>query len=147
MNSGDLDGAWYSGTPLDLLNIGRTVDLPEAIKKQKGRNAYYFLPFLLGILGLYLHFKKDNKGFWLVMSLFLFTGIILIMYLNPPPYEPRERDYSLVGSFQTFCIWVGLGVIGVIQFLRKYLKIQCSHCRSSCLCIIGSSKYGLPKLG
>ena len=123
MNSSDLDGAWYSGTPIDnVFGVGSLDGLPKAMKKQKARNAYYFLPFILGLIGLYLHFKKDLKGFWLVMSLFLFTGIILIVYLNPPPYEPRERDYSLVGSFQTFCIWVGLGVIGVIQFLRKYLK-------------------------
>ena len=122
MGGDELDGSWYSGTPVDNLNVGSLSDLPDFYKDQKGRNAYYFLPFLLGLIGFYLHGKKDIKGFWLVMTMFLFTGILINIYLNPPPYEPRERDYSLVGSFQTFCIWVGLGVIGVWQFLRKYLK-------------------------
>lgn len=117
------DGNWYSGIPfIDGANVGPKKDLPEYYKNQKSRNAYYFLPLLLGILGLSVQATTRKTDFWLVMSLFLFTGILINVYMNQPPYEPRERDYSLVGSFQTFCIWVGLGVIAVADLLKKYLN-------------------------
>jgi hypothetical protein len=101
--------------------VGPKKDLPDYYKDQKGRNAYYFLPLLLGILGLLAHYSARRKDFWLVMTLFLFTGVLINVYMNQPPYEPRERDYSLVGSFQTFCIWVGLGVIALADLLTKRL--------------------------
>lgn len=117
------DGNWYSGLPfIDRFFSGPSQGMPDYYKNQKGKNAYFFLPFLLGILGMILHFGKGRKDFWLVMTLFLFTGVLINVYMNQPPYEPRERDYSLVGSFQTFCIWVGLGVIYVAELLKKYLN-------------------------
>ncbi|MBL7812628.1 MAG: DUF2723 domain-containing protein [Bacteroidetes bacterium] len=117
------DGNWYSGIPfIDSYNIGPKQGMPDYWKNQKGRNAYYFLPLLLGILGLIWQLKGSRKDFWLVMTLFLFTGILIIVYMNQPPYEPRERDYAHVGSFQTFCIWVGLGVLALADLLQKYLK-------------------------
>ena len=117
------DGNWFSGIgPVDRFVVGPKKDLPDYYKNQKGRNAYYFLPLFLGILGLTVQFTGKRKDFWLVMTLFLFTGILINVYMNQPPYEPRERDYALVGSFQTFCIWIGIGVIGVADILQKYLK-------------------------
>lgn len=117
------DGNWYSGIPfIDRFISGPTNGMPDYYKNQKGRNAYFFLPLLLGILGLMLHYKKSKLDFWLVMTLFLFTGLLINVYMNQPPYEPRERDYSLVGSFQTFCIWIGLGVISVAELLKKYFN-------------------------
>ena len=116
------DGNWFSGIgPVDRFVVGPKKDLPDYYQNQKGRNAYYFLPLLLGILGLLAHYSARRKDFWLVMTLFLFTGVLINVYMNQPPYEPRERDYSLVGSFQTFCIWVGLGVIAVADLLTKKL--------------------------
>ncbi|MDA0686668.1 MAG: DUF2723 domain-containing protein [Bacteroidetes bacterium] len=117
------DGNWYSGIPfIDNIVIGSMSELPDYYANQKARNAFYFLPLILGLLGLLLQFKSDKYGFWLVMTLFLFTGVLINVYMNQPPYEPRERDYALVGSFQTFCIWVGLGVISFAEMLKKYLK-------------------------
>lgn len=120
-----IDGNWYSGIgPVDryIAGVGPKKDLPDYYKHQKARNAYYFLPLFLGILGLTVQAGARRKDFWVVMTLFLFTGILINVYMNQPPYEPRERDYSLVGSFQTFCIWVGIGVIGLADVLKKYLN-------------------------
>lgn len=119
------DGNWYSGIgPVDryVAGVGPKKELPDYYRDQKARNAYYFLPLFLGILGLTVQASAKRKDFWVVMTLFLFTGILINVYMNQPPYEPRERDYSLVGSFQTFCIWVGIGVIGLADVLKKYLN-------------------------
>lgn len=106
------DGAIYSG-------FGSNSKMPDYYKNQKAKNPYYFLPFILGILGIIFHFKNQAKDAWLVLTLFLFTGLLIVVYMNQPPAEPRERDYALVGSFQTFCIWIGLGALMVYQWLRK----------------------------
>lgn len=117
------DSNWYSGIgPIDNMITGPSKTLPDYYKDQKARNAYFFLPFFLGLLGLMFHYRKSKLDFWLVMVLFLFTGLLINVYMNQPPYEPRERDYALVGSFQTFCIWIGLGVLAVADLLTKYLK-------------------------
>ncbi|MCC7298693.1 MAG: DUF2723 domain-containing protein [Bacteroidia bacterium] len=117
------DGNWYSGIPfIDNSITGPSKGMPDYYKYQKARNAYFFLPLILGILGLIFHYRKSKLDFWLVMVLFLFTGLLINVYMNQPPYEPRERDYALVGSFQTFCIWIGLGVIAVADMLKKYLN-------------------------
>lgn len=117
------DGNWYSGIGfIDGMNVGPQKNLPDYYKNQKARNAYFFLPLLLGLFGLFYHYRKSKLDFWLVMILFLFTGLLINVYMNQPPYEPRERDYSLVGSFQTFCIWLGLGVLAIADMLQKYLK-------------------------
>lgn len=122
MGNTRFDGNWYSGIPLvDRFVVGPSQGMPDYYKNQKGKNSYYFLPLLLGMLGLLLHLKKQKHDFWLVMTLFLFTGVLINVYMNQPPYEPRERDYALVGSFQTFCIWVGLGVLAVAELIKKYL--------------------------
>ncbi|MDA1182333.1 MAG: hypothetical protein O3B82_01935, partial [Bacteroidetes bacterium] len=106
---------------IDYFVVGPQKGLPDYYKNQKGKNAYFFLPLLLGILGLIFHLKAKKYDFWLVMTLFIFTGLLINVYMNQPPYEPRERDYALVGSFQTFCIWVGLGVLALAEILRKYM--------------------------
>ncbi len=122
MGNTRFDGNWYSGISLvDRFVVGPSAGMPDYYVNQKAKNAYYFLPLLLGILGLLTHLKKRKYDFWLVMTLFLFTGVLINVYMNQPPYEPRERDYALVGSFQTFCIWVGLGVLALAEMIRKYL--------------------------
>jgi hypothetical protein len=118
-----MDGNWYSGIPIiDNWVVGDVASMPEYYQNQKAKNKYYFLPLILGLLGLVLQFGKAKKEFWMVMTMFIFTGLLIIVYTNQPPYEPRERDYAVVGSFQIFCIWVGLGVISLAEILRKYLK-------------------------
>ncbi|MFB9108059.1 DUF2723 domain-containing protein [Flavobacterium gyeonganense] len=118
----NLDGNWISGIkPLDSLHLGSQDNLPSDVLNNKGRNVYYFLPFILGLIGLMYHANKDLKSFYVLLVLFLFTGIALKIYLNERPFEPRERDYALVGSFYVFAIWIGFGVYSLYETIQKYL--------------------------
>ncbi len=92
------------------------------MKDNKARNTYFFLPLILGIIGLVFHFKNDQKSFWVLLVFFLFTGLALKVYLNERPFEPRERDYALVGSFYVFAIWIGYGVYALFDLAKDYLK-------------------------
>lgn len=122
-NYDNLDGNWLSGINfIDEAHLGSQVDLPSDTLNNKGRNVYYFIPFLLGIIGLLYHAKKDQKSFYVLLVLFLFTGLALKVYLNERPFEPRERDYALVGSFYVFAIWIGLGVFAIYDYLKNYLQ-------------------------
>lgn len=117
-----LDGNWLSGISfIDNLHLGSQENLPADVLTNKGRNVYFFLPFLLGLIGLMYHANKDLKSFYVLMALFLFTGIALKIYLNERPFEPRERDYALVGSFYVFAIWIGFGVYALYESAQKYL--------------------------
>ena len=116
-----MNGDWLSGVPfIDNLHLGGTQEgSPEQILNQKARNKFYMLPLLLGIIGLVYMYNK-NKQYTLIFGLlFLVTGIALIVYMNQPPREPRERDYGSVGSFYAFCIWIGLAVLAIYDYLRK----------------------------
>lgn len=118
-----LDGNWMSGVKfIDQYRLGNQNDVPATLSSNKARNHYYFLPLILGILGIIIQFKRQKLDGYTTLALFLFTGILIIIYLNQPPLEPRERDYSHAGSFQTFCIWIGLGVLWIIEKLNKYMN-------------------------
>lgn len=119
---GDQDGNWLSGISfIDNLHLGSQDNLPSDSLNNKGRNVYYFIPFILGLIGLMYHANKNLKSFYVLLVLFLFTGIALKIYLNERPFEPRERDYALVGSFYVFAIWIGLGVYSLYESAKKYL--------------------------
>lgn len=118
----NLDGNWISGIKLlDSVHLGSQDNLPSDVLNNKGRNVYFFLPFILGLIGLMYHANKDLKSFYVLLALFLFTGLALKIYLNERPFEPRERDYALVGSFYVFAIWIGFGVYALYESLQKYL--------------------------
>jgi hypothetical protein len=119
-HGGVLNGNWISGIKfLDELRLGPQDNLPDGIKNHPSRNAYYLLPFLLGIIGLVYHAQRHSKDFSVVLLLFFMTGIAIILYLNQPPVEPRERDYTFVGSFFAFSIWIGLGVMALWDTVRR----------------------------
>ena len=119
----DLHGNWISGIDfIDEMHIGTQENLPSDMKDNKARNTYFFLPFILGLIGLVFHLKRDKKNFWVLMVFFLFTGIALKIYLNERPFEPRERDYALVGSFYVFAIWIGFGVYAIFDKLRTAIS-------------------------
>ncbi|WP_290477277.1 DUF2723 domain-containing protein [Leeuwenhoekiella sp. UBA1003] len=118
-----LNGNWLSGIGfIDKLRLGTQDNLPSDIEGNKARNTYYFLPLILGILGLVFHFRNDKKTFWVLFVFFLFTGIALKIYLNERPFEPRERDYAVVGSFYVFAMWIGFGVYALYELAKEYLK-------------------------
>ena len=119
----NLDGNWLSGIPfIDELHLGSQDNLPQDVLNNKGRNKYFFLPFILGIIGLMYHAKRDPKSFYVLLSLFLFMGLALKIYLNERPFEPRERDYALVGSFYVFAMWIGIGVYALYDYLKNIVQ-------------------------
>ncbi|MBK5193453.1 MAG: DUF2723 domain-containing protein [Flavobacteriaceae bacterium] len=119
----DLNGNWLSGINfIDEFRLGSQDNLPTDVKNNKARNTYYFLPLILGLIGLVFHYKRDKKTFWVLMVFFLFMGIALKIYLNERPFEPRERDYALVGSFYVFAIWIGFGVYALFDLIKDHLN-------------------------
>lgn len=119
----DFNGNWISGIDwIDNLVLGPQDNLPSDVTKNKARNTYYFLPLLLGLLGLLFHASKDWKNFIVLLVFFLFTGLALKVYLNERPFEPRERDYALVGSFYVFAIWIGFGAYALFDIIKDFVK-------------------------
>jgi hypothetical protein len=116
-------GHWISGIgPLDSARLYNQSEITDAMKNEQGRNTYYLLPFIFGIVGLVFQFQKNRKNAFGLLALFVITGIGIIIYSNQPPNEPRERDYVLIGSFFTYCIWIGMGVLAIFELLRERLK-------------------------
>ncbi len=97
-------------------------DVPPSIKNNPGRNAYFAIPLLLGIIGLLFQYRKDPKNFAVVILLFFLTGLGLILYLNSPPIEPRERDYIYAGSYYAYAIWIGFSVLALFTLLSNVFK-------------------------
>ncbi len=121
---GDLDrGNWITGISfIDNLLVGNQELLPSEFKENKGRNVFFALPLILGILGIFWQCKKGDAGvrqFWVVFMLFFMTGIAIVLYLNQMPMQPRERDYAFAGSFYAFAIWIGMGVAAITELIKK----------------------------
>ena len=116
----NLDGNWMSGIKyIDEVHLGSQEHISPDVLNNKGRNFYYFIPFFIGLLGLMYHAQRDLKSFYVLLVLFLFTGLALKIYLNERPFEPRERDYALVGSFYVFAMWVGFGVYAIYEMIKE----------------------------
>ncbi len=118
-----LNGNWISGIKfIDEARLGPQDNLTDEMKSNKARNTYFLLPLILGIVGLVFHCMKDKKGAFIVFVMFFMTGIAIGIYLNMPPRQPRERDYAFVGSFYFFAVWIGLGVLALVEWLSKLIK-------------------------
>ena len=116
-----INGNWLSGIDyIDELRLGSQDKLPPQVLENKGRNKYYALPLILGIIGLLYQIKWDKKNFFALFLFFAFTGFAIIFYTNPKPFEPRERDYAIVGSFYIFAIWIGFGVLAIYDYLKSF---------------------------
>ena len=119
----DLHGNWLTGINfIDDARLGPQEFIASDSKHNKARNIYFMLPLLLGIIGILFHYKNDPKNFWVLLIFFLFTGIALKIYLNERPFEPRERDYALVGSFYVFAMWIGFGVYALFEIVKEKIK-------------------------
>ena len=117
------NGNWLSGINLiDNHRLGPQENLPDDVINNKARNKYFMIPFILGLIGFIFLFKENFKVLWPILLLFLFTGIALKFYLNERIFEPRERDYALVGSFYAYSIFIGFSFLAIFQFLNKYIK-------------------------
>jgi hypothetical protein len=115
-------GNWISGIPfIDNMRLGPQKNQPYYMATNPARNTYFMLPLILGVIGLIYHFKRNKKDAWAVTLIFLFTGLAVLVYTNQRPFEPRERDYAVVGSFYAYAMWIGLGVFALIdQAQRKW---------------------------
>lgn len=120
----DFNGNWISGIGfIDEWHTGMSQsDLPSDVKNNKGRNTYYFLPLILGLIGFLFLLNTNKKWFWVMLVFFLMTGLAIQFYTNIRPFEPRERDYSVVGSFYVFAMWIAFGVYALYNLLTKNAK-------------------------
>jgi len=134
------NGNWISGINfIDKMLVGDQSKLPSDLKNNKGHNAYYLLPLLLGIIGLLFQAMRGDKGiqgFWVTFFLFFMTGLAILLYLNQTPLQPRERDYAYAGSFYAFTIWIGLGVAALVQGLKKFVPETPAAIAVSLLCLM-----------
>ena len=119
----NLAGNWESGIPfIDKARLGDQSMAPDVLKNNKAKNHYFFLPLILGLIGLFYQIRHDERNSWVTGLLFLLTGLAIVLYLNQPPYQVRERDYAYAGSFYVFAIWIGLGVMQVSDWFGKLFK-------------------------
>jgi hypothetical protein len=115
----------FSGRESDIQNadwrgpLDNDKGVPEVIKQNKGRNQYFMIPLILGLVGFFFQFNRDNKGFFATLMFFLLTGVALVVYLNSPAIEPRERDYIYAGSYYVFAIWIGFSVLAIGRLLMN----------------------------
>ncbi|MBQ9439763.1 MAG: DUF2723 domain-containing protein [Paludibacteraceae bacterium] len=149
---GEVDrGNWISGIPfLDNLMLGDQSKLPDRLKENKGHNVYYMLPLLLGLLGIGFQLSRGRKGFqnfMITFLLFFLTGLAIVVYLNQTPYQPRERDYAYAGSFYAFCIWIGMGVLALIQLVEDLSRGRLSQRVKTLVAVVaGVLCLGVPAL-
>ena len=151
--SGEIEhGNWITGiNAIDKLLVGDQSQLPSELRENKGRNVFYGLPLLLGIIGLLWQAYRvrqttDERGnpvehavgvqqFWVVFFLFFMTGIAIVLYLNQTPSQPRERDYAYAGAFYAFAIWIGMGVAALIEATKSKSALQAALISLVCLLV------------
>ena len=121
---GDLfRGGWITGFNfLDAPRVGDSSLLPSNLIENKGRNLYFLIPFLLGIVGLIILSLKNQHIFWSILFLFILTGVAIAVFLNQTPYQARERDYAFLGSFYVWAIWIGLGCFAILKAIQGYCR-------------------------
>ncbi len=131
------NGNWISGINfIDEMRLGPQKNLPFDMENNKGRNTYFFLPFILGLIGLLYQLKKDKADFYTLFVFFALTGLAIIFYTNPKPFEPRERDYAVVGSFYIFAMWIGFGVLALFDFIKEYLSPKITAFAVTAVCLL-----------
>ena len=135
-----VSGNWESGIPfIDKARLGDQSKAPDILAHNKAKNHYFFLPLILGLIGLFYQLRKDGRNSWVTIMLFILTGLAIVVYLNQTPYQVRERDYAYAGSFYVFAIWIGLGAMKIQEWLEKPLKkdsvAAAAIAGALCLCV------------
>jgi hypothetical protein len=136
---GDLmNGNWESGIKfIDNIRLGDQSSGPDIMIHNKGKNHYFFLPLILGLIGFFFQLKHDGRNTWVTSLLFLLTGVAIVVYLNQTPYQVRERDYAYAGSFYAFALWIGLGVMAIQNWFEKAFKKENSVALAAAATVIG----------
>ena len=147
-SSGDIfAGNWESGIPfIDQWRLGDQSDAPSYLAENKAKNHYYMLPLILGIIGIFFQFARDKRGSWLTFLMFFMTGIAIVIYLNQPPYQVRERDYAYAGSFYSFSIWIGLAVAAVYSWIKERLDSKSGKTEVVAASVVTAALLGVPAL-
>lgn len=132
------DGNFSTGISfIDNFFFGDQSKLPDTIKNNnKAHNSLFMLPFFLGLFGFLFQYQQNKKDFIVTGLLFFFTGLAIVLYLNQVSLQPRERDYAYVGSFYAFAIWIGLGVLQVIQWLTKVVNQKTASIIATVVCLL-----------
>ena len=132
------DGNFNTGISfIDNFFFGDQSKLPDTIKNNnKAHNSLFMLPFFLGLFGFLFQYQQNKKDFIVTGLLFFFTGLAIVLYLNQVSLQPRERDYAYVGSFYAFAIWIGLGVLQVIQWLTKVVNQKTASIIATVVCLL-----------
>lgn len=131
------DGNWITGINfIDNMFYGDQSLMPDSLKNNKAHNRLFALPLILGIIGLLFHFRRRGDDALVNTLLFFFTGFAIVLYLNQPGYQPRERDYAYVGSFYAFAVWIGLGVLKVKEWLTKVVNQQMAATLATAACLL-----------
>lgn len=136
---GPKDGNWISGIKFydkTFRGVGDLDTMQDGYVNNRARNEFYFLPFILGILGIIYQFNRNKKDGIVTLVLFFFTGIAIAIYLNMPPLQPRERDYAFAGSTYTYAIWIGLGVLMVGDLFNRFLKGKAGSVLAIVICLL-----------
>ncbi|HEY0246063.1 MAG TPA: DUF2723 domain-containing protein, partial [Mucilaginibacter sp.] len=129
---GYVDGDWTTGY------FDSSRHLPKNVLNGTTYTPLFGLPLIIGLIGMFYHFKQKRKDALIVALLWFFTGLAIILYVNQEHIQPRERDYSYVGSFYAFAIWIGLGVIGIAEFARKKLTAQTAAYAATAICLLAA---------
>ena len=130
------DGNWITGIGfIDNMLYGNQSLMPDSLKNNNANNKLFALPLILGLIGLFYHFKRRGDDAFVSFLLFFFTGFAIVVYLNQAGYQPRERDYAYVGSFYAFCIWIGLGVLKVREWLSKLMNPRVAGMAATVICL------------
>ena len=131
------DGNWKTGISFwDNARLGNQTFMPDSMKYNKANNKLFALPLILGLLGLLYHYQKNKKDGLVIGLLFFFTGFAIVIYLNMPGNQPRERDYAFVGSFYAFAIWIGIGVLYVKELLQKFMSASVANYVAAGVCML-----------
>ena len=131
------DGNWITGVnAFDNIIYGDQSKLPDSLKNNKAHNTLFALPLILGLFGLFYHFKRRGDDAFITLLLFFFTGFAIVIYLNQAGFQPRERDYAYVGSFYAFAIWIGLGVLQIQDWLGKKINQKTAAVAATTICLL-----------
>lgn len=143
----EMRGNWLSGVKfIDEMRLGaQGVDAPSFTTDNPANNKFYFLPLILGLIGLIFHFYRAPKDAFIVFLTFLFTGIAIVIYLNQKPFEPRERDYAYAASFYAFAMWIGIAVYALFDIVRNFGKEETK--KLGIVGLSGVALFGIAGLG
>jgi hypothetical protein len=135
-SGGAVNGNWITGIKfLDEPRTG-TDDLPPGLNDDTSRNKYYLIPFLLGLAGLFYQLNRDNRNWWVILLLFVMTGLAIVFWLNQYPNQPRERDYAYVGSFYFYAVWIGLGMLALFDGLSRLTGEKAAAPVAGIICLL-----------